>query len=55
MLSTGLNIVGFSWISSPAATELETIVLDWLAKALLLPPDFFSTGTVLDNYFYEFG
>lgn len=44
MLSAGLNIVGFSWITSPAATELETIVLDWLAKALLLPHDFFSTG-----------
>jgi len=55
MLSAGLNIVGFSWITSPAATELETVVLDWLAKALLLPHDFFSTGKVLDNNFYEFG
>ncbi|MED6147516.1 Tyrosine decarboxylase 2 [Stylosanthes scabra] len=44
MLSAGLNIVGFSWITSPAATELETIVLDWLAKALELPHDFLSTG-----------
>ncbi|KAL5059783.1 hypothetical protein RYX36_031387 [Vicia faba] len=44
MLSAGLNIVGFSWITSPAATELEAIVLDWLAKALLLSHDFFSTG-----------
>lgn len=47
MLSAGLNIVGFSWITSPAATELETIVLDWLAKALQLPDDFYSTGMVL--------
>ncbi|XP_052118635.1 tyrosine decarboxylase 2, partial [Arachis duranensis] len=44
MLSAGFNIVGFSWITSPAATELETIVLDWLAKALKLPHDFHSTG-----------
>ncbi|KAI5426273.1 hypothetical protein KIW84_031900 [Lathyrus oleraceus] len=44
MLSAALNIVGFSWITSPAATELETIVLDWLAKALLLPHHFFSTA-----------
>lgn len=51
MLSAGLNIVGFSWITSPAATELETIVLDWLAKALQLPHDFFSTGKVLCDYF----
>lgn len=44
MLSAGLNIVGFSWITSPAATELETIVLDWLAKMLKLPEDFLSAG-----------
>ncbi|XWS47052.1 hypothetical protein CRYUN_Cryun14cG0120200 [Craigia yunnanensis] len=40
MLSAGLNIVGFRWITSPAATELEIIVLDWLAKILKLPEDF---------------
>ncbi|XP_068473122.1 tyrosine decarboxylase 2 isoform X2 [Phaseolus vulgaris] len=44
MLSAGLNIVGFSWITSPAATELESIVLDWLAKAFQLPEDFYSSG-----------
>ncbi|KAL0702968.1 hypothetical protein Bca4012_059090 [Brassica carinata] len=44
MLSAGLGIVGFSWVSSPAATELETIVLDWLAKLLNLPEQFLSKG-----------
>ncbi|XP_024514926.1 tyrosine decarboxylase 1 isoform X2 [Selaginella moellendorffii] len=44
MLSAGLNIVGFSWITSPAATELETIVLDWLAKLLKLPDEFLFGG-----------
>ncbi|KAL5562024.1 hypothetical protein UlMin_031771 [Ulmus minor] len=44
MMSAGLNIVGFSWITSPAATELEMIVLDWLAKILNLPEDFLSAG-----------
>ncbi|XP_065865254.1 phenylacetaldehyde synthase [Euphorbia lathyris] len=44
MLSAGFNIVGFSWITSPAATELEMIVLDWLAKILKLPEEFLSTG-----------
>lgn len=44
MLSAGINMVGFSWITSPAATELETIVMDWLAKALNLPDVFHSTG-----------
>ncbi|CAA7034159.1 unnamed protein product [Microthlaspi erraticum] len=44
MLSAGLGIVGFSWITSPAATELEMIVLDWLAKLLNLPEQFLSKG-----------
>ncbi|XP_074560317.1 tyrosine decarboxylase 2 [Curcuma longa] len=44
MLSAGFNIVGFSWITSPAATELEIIILDWLAKLLKLPNQFLSTG-----------
>lgn len=43
MLSAGINIVGFSWMSCPAATELEIIVLDWLAKLLNLPDAFLST------------
>ncbi|XP_073141219.1 tyrosine decarboxylase 2 [Henckelia pumila] len=44
MLSAAVNVVGFSWITSPAATELETIVMDWLGKALKLPDAFLSTG-----------
>lgn len=47
MLSAGFNIVGFSWLTSPAATELEMIVLDWLAKMLKLPDDFHSAGKVM--------
>lgn len=52
MLSAGLNIVGFSWITSPAATELEMIVLDWLGKMLDLPSEFLSTGEFADEYAY---
>ncbi|KAK2630844.1 hypothetical protein QOZ80_UnG0722340 [Eleusine coracana subsp. coracana] len=44
MLSAAFNIVGFSWITSPAATELEVIVLDWFAKMLKLPSQFLSTA-----------
>lgn len=47
MLSAGVNIVGFSWITSPAATELEMIVMDWLAKMLKLPDDFLSKGKIV--------
>ncbi|XP_078441818.1 pyridoxal phosphate (PLP)-dependent transferases superfamily protein [Wolffia australiana] len=44
MVMSGFNVVGFSWIASPAATELEVIVLDWLAKILKLPTQFLSSG-----------
>ncbi|OVA11563.1 Pyridoxal phosphate-dependent decarboxylase [Macleaya cordata] len=40
MLSTGFNVVGFNWLSSPAATELESIVMNWLGKMLKLPESF---------------
>ncbi|KAG5232748.1 tyrosine decarboxylase [Salix suchowensis] len=44
MLCTGLNVVGFNWISSPAATELESIVMDWIGKMLKLPSTFLFSG-----------
>ncbi|GFP96892.1 tyrosine/dopa decarboxylase 2 [Phtheirospermum japonicum] len=44
MLITGFNIVGFNWMSSPAATELESIVMDWLGKMLRLPAEFLFSG-----------
>ncbi|KAF8408813.1 hypothetical protein HHK36_004882 [Tetracentron sinense] len=44
MLSTGFNVVGFNWMSSPAATELESIVMDWFGKMLKLPKSFLFSG-----------
>lgn len=45
MLANGFNCLGFTWASSPAVTELEVIVMDWLAKMLGLPDCFLhSTG-----------
>ncbi|XP_059618566.1 3,4-dihydroxyphenylacetaldehyde synthase 2 [Phlebotomus argentipes] len=40
LLSSGFGIVGFNWICSPACTELEVIVMDWLGKLLGLPEEF---------------
>ncbi|CAN6457812.1 unnamed protein product [Victoria cruziana] len=40
MLCNGFNVVGLNWVSSPAATELENIVMDWMAQMLKLPPAF---------------
>nr|CAN71585.1 hypothetical protein VITISV_009567 [Vitis vinifera] len=44
MLCTGLNVVGFNWIASPTAIELESIVMDWVGKMLMLPPSFLFSG-----------
>jgi len=42
LLSSGLGVQGMSWITSPACTELETHILDWLADMLALPERFMS-------------
>jgi aromatic-L-amino-acid/L-tryptophan decarboxylase len=37
LLAATLNSVAFLWRTAPAATELEGVVLDWVAKLLGLP------------------
>jgi aromatic-L-amino-acid decarboxylase len=44
LLSAGLGVQGMLWLTSPACTELETRVLDWLGEAVGLPSDFLSTS-----------
>jgi aromatic-L-amino-acid decarboxylase len=44
-LSAGLGVQGMLWATSPACTELETHVLDWLVEMLALPAAFRSTGS----------
>lgn len=44
LLASGLGVQGMLWATSPAATELETLVLDWLAELLDLPERFRSDG-----------
>ncbi|HEY6290233.1 MAG TPA: pyridoxal-dependent decarboxylase [Terriglobia bacterium] len=44
LLSAGLGVQGMLWATSPACTELETHVLDWLVEMLGLPETFLSTG-----------
>ncbi|MGA9042077.1 MAG: pyridoxal-dependent decarboxylase [Terriglobales bacterium] len=44
LLSSGLGIQGMLWATSPACTELETHVLDWLVNMLGLPEKFLSTS-----------
>ena len=45
LLSSGLDVQGMLWSTSPACTELETHVLDWLVHMLGLPETFLSTST----------
>ena len=40
ILSGAIACIGFSWIASPACTELEMVTLDWLAKMVQLPSEF---------------
>ena len=45
LLSSGLGVQGMLWSTSPACTELETHVLDWLVPMLGLPEKFLSSNT----------
>ena len=45
LLSSGLGVQGMLWATSPACTELETHVLDWLVQMLGLPQKFLSTSS----------
>jgi len=47
LLSAALNANGMLWKTSPAATELEVTVLDWLRDAVGLPPGLF--GVIQDT------
>ncbi|EXJ58184.1 aromatic-L-amino-acid decarboxylase [Cladophialophora yegresii CBS 114405] len=44
MYSAAFTAPAFNWLCSPACTELETVVMDWLAQAFDLPKEFLSTG-----------
>jgi aromatic-L-amino-acid decarboxylase len=45
LLSSGLGVQGMLWSTSPACTELETHVMDWLVGMLGLPEKFRSSAS----------
>jgi aromatic-L-amino-acid decarboxylase len=47
ILSAPLNVNAMTWRTCPAATELETVVIDWLRRWLGLPDEF--DGVVYDT------
>ena len=46
-LTAALNVNAMLWRTSPAATELELLTLDWLRQMLGLPPNF--SGAIADT------
>jgi aromatic-L-amino-acid decarboxylase len=46
-LSTGLGVLGLSWQSAPALTEVEEVATDWLRQMLGLSPAW--TGVIQDT------
>jgi aromatic-L-amino-acid decarboxylase len=42
--SAAFTAPAFNWLCSPACTELETVMMDWVAQALGLPQCFYSTS-----------
>ena len=47
LVSTGLGVIGLSWQSSPAVTEVEEVVTDWLRQMLGLTPAW--SGVIQDT------
>ena len=47
LLAAALNVSAMTWQTSPAATELETVVLEWIRQMLGLPEVF--RGVVYDT------
>ncbi|MCR4412879.1 MAG: pyridoxal-dependent decarboxylase, partial [Thermoguttaceae bacterium] len=45
LVCAGLGVQGMLWATSPACTEVETHVLDWMADLLGLPAQFKSDST----------
>ncbi|MEJ5378095.1 MAG: pyridoxal-dependent decarboxylase [bacterium] len=44
LVAAGLGVQGMIWSTSPACTELETHVLDWMVEMMGLPKSFLSSG-----------
>jgi aromatic-L-amino-acid/L-tryptophan decarboxylase len=44
LLTAGLGVQGMSWVTSPACTEVETLMVDWMHELLGLPEHFRSTS-----------
>jgi aromatic-L-amino-acid decarboxylase len=44
LAAAGLGVQGMSWVTSPACTEVETLMMDWMQELLGLPEAFRSSS-----------
>ncbi len=44
LATAGLGVQGMSWVTSPACTEVETLMMDWMQELLGLPDTFRSAS-----------
>ncbi|MEY4174598.1 MAG: hypothetical protein RI900_1763, partial [Actinomycetota bacterium] len=44
LAAAGLGVQGMSWVTGPACTEVETLMMDWMQELLGLPSRFRSTS-----------
>jgi len=44
LAASGIGVQGMSWVTSPACTEVETLMMDWMQELLGLPEAFRSTS-----------
>jgi aromatic-L-amino-acid/L-tryptophan decarboxylase len=44
LATAGLGVQGMSWVTGPACTEVETLMVDWMHELLGLPARFHSTS-----------
>ena len=47
LVSTGLGVIGLSWQSSPALTEIEEVATDWVRQMVGLAPEW--SGVIQDT------
>ena len=50
LLSSGLGVQGMLWSTSPACTELETHVMDWLVAMLGLPRNSYHRAPAVESF-----
>ncbi|MGD9793190.1 MAG: pyridoxal-dependent decarboxylase [Acidimicrobiia bacterium] len=49
LAAAGLAVNGMTWATGPSATEVETVVMDWMRELLALPETWIGNGVIQDS------